>query len=123
AISQVWRHLVVEDRLAVRIGHEGGPEARPGVQLRLAVAARFVQVEEDHERVIESFAADAPLVDQGCRVARRGILGVALRLYLGIDDELRRAALLDAGDDRLGARPNSWAQHPRRVVDRLPGDR
>ena len=71
------QHLVLVDRLAVRVRQELGPVPGAGVQLDLAVAGVVgVEVEQDHEAVVEALAADAPLVHQrGARTRPSRCLG------------------------------------------------
>ena len=117
------QHLVLVDRLAVRVRQELGPVARAGVQLDLAVAGVVgLEVEQDHEAVVEALAADAPLVHQllGVGLGRRGVLGA--RRLLRVDDDLGAGPLLDRVDHRLDLGHRGAAEHARRVVDGLVVD-
>ena len=62
------QHLVVEDRLPLGVAQERRPIAGSGIQLDLAVDSCRVEIEEDHEAVVEATPSHAPLVHQGLRV-------------------------------------------------------
>ena len=95
--------------LAVRQERGGEPGSR--VELDLPAGAARLEVEEDRQAVIEALAADAPLVDQGERVA--SVSSVDLEVGdLRVDHDLGARALLDA-IDRL-PRPPRWSQARRR---------
>ena len=102
-LRQERLHVVVEDCLAIGVGHERGLEPVAGIERHLAVDQVALHVEEDHEAVVEALAADAPLVEQGQRVVIGHRLAVDL-LDLGVDGDLRPGANLDRLDRCLGRR-------------------
>ena len=66
ALAQLRQHVVLEDALAVLVREPGLPVTRARVELDLAVArVALVEVEQDHQPVVDAGAADAPLVHQG----------------------------------------------------------
>ena len=101
------QHVVLEDRLALRVGQERRAEPGPGVQLDLAVArVVLVEVEQDHEAVVEARAGRRPTGPSApgrCCSASLGRL--AARDELGVDDDLG-----------AGARPRSRRSSPRPVA-------
>ena len=124
AAAEEREHVLVEDLLALLVGQVRGAVAGPGIQLDLAVARiALVEVEQDHEPVVDPRAADAPLVHEGDRV-RLGLLGRDPRRdELGVDDDLRAGPALDPVDRLLELLDRGVAEHVRLVVDRLVGDR
>ena len=124
AAAEEREHVLVEDLLALLVGQVRRAVAGPGVQLDLAVArVVLVEVEQDHEPVVDPRAADAPLVHERDRV-RLGLLGRdARRDELGVDDDLRAGPALDPVDRLLELLDRGVAEHARLVVDRLVVDR
>ena len=107
------QHVVLVDLLAIRVGQELVGEPGPGVQLHLAVARVVrVEVEQDHEAVVEALPADAPLVHQRLRVVlgRRRVL--AARRQLRVDGDLGTGPLLDRVDRGLDLLLGRAAQAP-----------
>ena len=121
AAAQERQHVVLVDRLALAVAQEGGFEPGAGVQLDLAVAAAFVDVEEDHQAVVEALAADVPLVHErarprlGLRLARRAAQ------QLAEDHDLGAGPRLDPVDDRLGVHDRVRREEAGVVVDRPVG--
>ena len=75
AAAQERQHVVLVDRLALAVGEVRRGVPRSRVQLDLAVArVALVEVEQDHEPVVDALAADAPLVHEGTGVAL-GLVG------------------------------------------------
>ncbi len=84
------------------------------------LAAR-VEVEQDHEPVVEALPADAPLVHQRLSVAV-GLVGRdPVVADLAVDDDLGTGPGFDRVDRRLGVRDRLLREHAGLVVDRAVG--
>ena len=83
-----------------------------------------VEVEQDHQPVVDSVAPDAPLVHQGLRVRLR-LLGrdVVAPERLCVDDDLGLGLGLDGIDDQLGLLTSLRAEQLSGVIDGLAIDR
>ena len=115
---QEGEHVVLVDRLALLVREEGGLEARPRVELDLAVLKARVHVEEDDQAVVEAGPPDAPLVHQGACL-RLGLLGRRVfAAVLGVDDHLGAGPRFDGVDRRLGLGDRRGRQDAGVVVDR-----
>ena len=122
--SEQRQHVVLVDRLALVVGEVGRREPGTGVELDLAVRQARVELEQDHEPVVDAGATDAPLVHQRGRV-RFGLLGseIVAAHRLGVDDDLDAGLRLDRVDDLLRLRDGLRPEDPREVVDGLALDR
>ena len=83
-----------------------------------------VEVEQDHQAVVDAGTPDTPLVHQGCGVAF-GLLGrdVVAAEGLGVDHDLGLGLRLDRVDDRLGLALRGRREDVGVVVDGLAIDR
>ncbi len=113
-------HLIVEDVLELGLTQRktGSP-----VELDLTVLEAGVEVEQDHEAVVDAGPPDTPLVHQGCGVGL-GLLGrdVVAAEGLGVDHDLGLGLRLDRVDDRLGLALRGRREDVGVVVDRLAVD-
>ncbi len=105
--------------LALLVRQVGDAIARTGVQLDLAVALARVEIEQDHQAVIEARPADAPLVHQGPGIRLGLVARHAVVDDLAVDDDLGAGSSLDALDRGLGRRDRGRVEDAGRVVDPL----
>ncbi len=122
-LGQQRQHRVVVDGLARFVREICVREPGAPVQLDLPVLPGRVQVEQDHEAVVDALAAHAPLVHQRLGV-RLGLLGrdVVVVEVLRVHHDLGLRLGLDRVDDQLRAVARRRAEQLGRVVHGLAVD-
>ena len=99
-------------------------EAGAAVELDLAVLEARIEVEQDHQAVVDAGTPDAPLVHQRCSVASASVgRDVVAPEGLRVDHDLGLRLRLDGVDDRLGLALRRRREDVGVVVDGLAVDR